>query len=254
MKVLVCNDDLTGIYSGIYEAWAGKYNRNELELRICDNYSYELFKEYITIEPNVENANKVINTVKRQFGTRFLRIITVALWSYEEDKADAVYNTIRYGIENKISGDYLSNYTMDCIMRVNNLYKNIYNEIHHYYGFVRFAELEERLLFSQIKPKNYCLEALAEHFSDRLPSENWIIYDSGRKMAVVHKSHCQWFVVGNITIDAEDVEKRLSLNEKEHRKLWKLFFNTISITERENPNVQRNNMPIRFREFLTECL
>ena len=60
MKVLVCEDSVIGIYSAIYEAWAGKYNRNELEIKIQGKFNLEFFKEYITVAASGDNAAKVI--------------------------------------------------------------------------------------------------------------------------------------------------------------------------------------------------
>ena len=35
-------------------------------------------------------------------------------------------------------------------------------------------------------------------------------------------------------------------------KLWKTFFTAIAIEERKNPNCQRNHLPLRFRDLMTE--
>lgn len=252
MIVLVCSDNIASIFSAVYEAWAGKYNRDALELKIDGAYEYEFFKEYIKVKTDESRAQKVVNTIKKQFGKEFLSIISLVLWSYEEDKADAVYKTIKYGIETKKYGNFLSDFRIECIQRINKLYRNIYNEIHHYYGFVRFSELDKERLFAQIRPKNYCLEALSEHFADRLPSENWIIYDVGRNIAAVHKMRAQWFIVRDVIVDNELINNKLSDREDEYRKLWRLFFDTISIEDRKNKKLQRNNFPLRFREFIIE--
>ena len=40
--------------------------------------------------------------------------------------------------------------------------------------------------------------------------------------------------------------------EENWAKLWKTFFTAIAIEERKNPNCQRNNLPLRFRDLMTE--
>lgn len=263
MKVLVCEDSVIGIYSAIYEAWAGKYNRNELEIKIQRKFNLEFFKEYITVAASGDNAAKVINTVRKQFGAKFMYNVTMAMWSYEEDRADNVYKTIKYGIENKIKGNFLSYLQLPYIQRINDLYANVYYEIDHFYGFLRFSELDKGALFARIRPKNYCLEALAEHFEDRLPSENWIINDVSRNIAAVHVKYKKWFLIKDFTGDGSkdsyrdnyednDLDLKFSDEEEKFRSLWKHFFDSVAIEERNNKKLQKNNLPDRFREFMTE--
>ena len=40
--------------------------------------------------------------------------------------------------------------------------------------------------------------------------------------------------------------------EKNYAKLWQVFFTSISIKQRENPDCQRNHLPFRFRPEMTE--
>jgi probable DNA metabolism protein len=40
--------------------------------------------------------------------------------------------------------------------------------------------------------------------------------------------------------------------EENWAKLWKTFFTAIAIEERKNPNCQRNHLPLRFRDLMTE--
>ena len=44
---------------------------------------------------------------------------------------------------------------------------NVWGEAHHYMGVVRFQELKNRILYSEIESKNYILPIIAEHFVDR---------------------------------------------------------------------------------------
>ena len=40
--------------------------------------------------------------------------------------------------------------------------------------------------------------------------------------------------------------------EENWAKLWKTFFTAIAIEERKNPYCQRNHLPLRFRDLMTE--
>ena len=57
------------------------------------------------------------------------------------------------------------------------LCRNVYNENHLLTEFLRFSETPGGILVSRIGPKNDIMTLLAPHFADRLPEENWVIYD-----------------------------------------------------------------------------
>ena len=49
----------------------------------------------------------------------------------------------------------------------------------------------------------------------------------------------------------EALTKDLQYND-EYRELWKIFFDTIGIDTRQNPKCQRTQLPMWFRENMTE--
>ena len=120
------------------------------------------------------------------------------------------------------------------------------NEAHHLLGFLRFSELENGVLFSTIHPKNNALPILAEHFTDRLPQENFMIYDENRQLAAVHAAGKNFMLVDASGID-QDLLKRTSEKESEYQKLWLAFFDQIAIQARINPKLQAQNIPKRPR-------
>lgn len=40
--------------------------------------------------------------------------------------------------------------------------------------------------------------------------------------------------------------------EREYADLWKAFFESIAIPERENADLQRTNLPLHYRKHMTE--
>jgi probable DNA metabolism protein len=92
---------------------------------------------------------------------------------------------------------------------------------------------------------------MAPHFSDRLSNENFVIYDENRKNAIVHKVGYPWIYTVGEHLNIDNIGK-LSDAEEEFQSLWKTFFETIGIEARVNHKLQRNNMPLRFRNHMTE--
>lgn len=133
--------------------------------------------------------------------------------------------------------------------RVNALWHGVNfltREAHHYMGFVRFNEIDG-VLASVIQPKNRVLPLLDPHFSDRFNAERFIIYDATHREALMHMPGCSRIVPLN--------EFRLPVvgtNELQIQALWKRFHETIAIEGRLNPNLQRSNLPLRHRPFMTE--
>ena len=118
-------------------------------------------------------------------------------------------------------------------------------------GFVRFRELYNGILCSIIEPKNNLVGLIAPHFADRLPNENWMIYDKGRSVAAIHKKGSNWGIIKSDKLQY-DMFLQLSEKEIEFENLWKGFCQSISIKERENLKLQRNNLPLRFQKDMVE--
>lgn len=132
-----------------------------------------------------------------------------------------------------------------CIACIFELRRQTLNEAHHLLEFLRFAELKTGILFSQIHAKNYVLPILAEHFTDRLPLENFIIYDATRRIAAAHPSGKGYFITDAASFPMELTED-LSSDETRLKNLWLAFFETIAIEARKNPKLQIQNIPKRF--------
>lgn len=246
MYALLCEDSINSVFCGIYEAWAGGYDREEVVLRTGGVQNYELFMEYRKVPEDALAGQKVANTIRRRFGEEMYERICYALWSDGEDKADAVYRMVRYGIEHNCGYGFKNHLTNEAVQRVFELWRRTYNEAHHFLGFLRFFELESGVLHANIHAKNQVLEPLAVHFSDRLPGENWVICEKNRKIAAVHPSHKDWFFIEEEQILPLFEQKRSRLDE-EFSNMWSCFCNSISIEARKNLKLQRQNLPLRFR-------
>jgi len=157
------------------------------------------------------------------------------------------------------------------VMYVFELCRHTTNEAHHLLGFLRFNELENRILFSRIHPSNYVLPILADHFCDRLSTENFIIYDEIRDLAVLHKKSdssslssgfkSQTFTFSSanknfLIMDASSINQEIirtySDDELEYQKLWCGFFDSIAIESRKNTKLQNQNIPKRFQKDALE--
>lgn len=260
MHVFICENSIDGIFSGVYDAWASRCGHRNVELTTSDAAdNLSLFCEYCQVAPDLEKSAKVARTLTDRLGPEVYHDLCQAISALETpkdrkkemNKADAVYKTIVLAFSLK-DGSKVMNYLGEpYVNRVFTLCRSTENEAHHTLGFLRFSELENGILFSRIHPKHQILPLLAEHFTDRLPLENFMIYDAAHKTAAIHKSG-KGYILAEVPQADEAYMTNYSGQELEYRKLWIGFFNSIAVEARVNPKLQRQNFPKRFWQDAVE--
>lgn len=251
MYVFVCEDSLEGIFTGVYDACASKLGHRNIRLITGEPDNYELFSEYIPVVPSEEKTKKVINTLTSRLGLQFYESIYQAAMSSEKrtnkkmDKADAIYETILLGLASGDGPKVLLSLGEPCVYRIFELCRATNREACHHLEFLRFSELENGVLFATIHPKDNVLPYLAEHFTDRLPMDNFMIYDATHQSVAVHAASKKYILTDADDLDLEKI-KRYSDNESEYRKLWLTFFDHIAIESRRNPDLQMQMIPKRY--------
>lgn len=250
--ILICEPSPEGIFSAVYYAYKNKLNPNITMVKIKEIDNYELFAEYIHIKTDLEQAYKVDKTIEKRFDNISYSYIWYALYSYMLEKGDAVYHTIARGLAGAYKGR-LVNYLQDpYVLTVSKMRQNVWCEAHHYMGFVRFQELQNGILYSEIEPKNHILPVIAEHFADRFPKENFMIRDKGRNWYIIHEAGKEIVFHQEEAISLKVIEDMLSKEEMEIQELFRIFHKSIAIKERTNLELQRQLLPLRFRAEMTE--
>lgn len=252
--ILICEDSTEGILTGVYEAYQlkkkiGIESHNNIHLAVKQPDMQRFFTQYEQIQADSQKAEKVINTLVKQLGNEVWYQISMAMVSCFEDKADAVYHTIVLGLhlrDKKIT-DRLQE---DCVQRTFQCARASGNELCHLKQFLRFSELQNGMLYAKIDAKHHVLPYLMPHFADRLPADNFMIYDENTQTFGLHASYKKWYLIQGMDFD----EGRLAYSkvEKEYQKLFQLFCKTIAIEARVNPALQRSMLPLRFRPNMTE--
>ena len=194
MRVYQCEDSLEGIFTAIYNAYEDKSSRQDTMISLTEELY--LFGEYVPVTVDVTKAVKVMNTLHRRFGEEDYMKVCLALASRDEQKAQAIYQTVAQGLSSCCGqGHLLDNLADDYVNKVFFLSRAANNELCHLRGFIRFSELENGILYSSIGPKNNILTFLMPHFADRMPRENFMIYDEGRDLFGVHPAGKEWYLL-----------------------------------------------------------
>lgn len=139
------------------------------------------------------------------------------------------------------------------VHRVFELARFTANEAHFHVEFLRFRELENGILYAEIGPKNNIITFIMPHFADRLPLENFVIYDEIRNIYALHPAGGEWYLVYGEE-GRGMAEPCFSEGERQYSELFTHFFHTIAIKERRNNGLQMNMLPLRYRRYMTEFL
>lgn len=251
MTVYQCEDTMESIFTAIYNAYEEK--RDHRDTRISFTGELLLFAEYVKVSTEEEKAGKVIRTLKRRFGEGDYLQLCYALASESEEKAQAVYQTIVDGLDRRPGpGHLFDNLVNNDVNKTFYLARGVSNETHRLHQFVRFQQLENGVLFSKIGPKNNVMTFILPHFTDRFPMENFMIYDENRKLFGIHPAGKEWYLVHGKELLKEGYSFQLSGEELHYQELFKYFCHKIAIKERRNVSLQRNMLPLRYQEYMTE--
>ena len=249
--VLLCDDDLESIYSAIYEAFILKLNPAKTHIHFEDRENVEFFTEYIYVDKDEEKAEKVHKALKRKFGYYVYEHLSYILCHDSDKRADVFYHIIDLGLSLKYPETVFNHLGNNWVMEGFEMKRKSSREIMHLLGFLRFEELRNGILFAKFHPKTDCILFLARHFADRLPCENFIIYDEKRQKCIVHPYRGGWYLRTNIEkavfegLDDSDAQKFFE-------RLYKEFCTTIAIKERKNEKLQQNMLPLHFRDCMVE--
>lgn len=255
MYIYRCEDTQESIFTAIYNVYEDRRAGADVRLELTDEPF--LFGENIIVEADGIKAKKVADTIMRRFGEEDSYRIACGLAADDTRKAQAIYRTVALGLKENVRPRHLfDNLADDEVHLAFSLAKNVEREYGHLRQFLRFEELEHGALYARFASKCSVLPFLMEHFSDRLPIENFVIYDEGRKSMGVHKAgDPRWYLMKCDEKLGEPIrheELKYSENEEEYQALFKWFCQKIAIKERRNLSLQRNMLPLRFRGYMTE--
>ena len=237
--------------TGVYDAYASKLGYENVKLQMEEEIDRELFAEYVDVVPDTEKSAKVLRTIRKELGLEAYDFICQAAASWDQRKANAIFKTIVLGLHLPKKQKVMNCLTKDYVCTVAELSKKTWNEAHSFMGFARFTELTGGILYTDIKPQNDVLPLIAPHFANRYPEENWVIYDEMREKFAIHRAGKGWMIVEDMKV-AEEVRSQLSMEEEDYRAMWKAFTKSISIEARKNEALQKQLLPLRFRDKMTE--
>lgn len=247
----ICTDTITGILSAVYDAWKQDRSDSEGGIVFWGSVQQEMFCRYYEVREDEKKVHAVQKLIWKYMGEEAYLAIGQALLSDDEEKGTAILRTMIEARKLSNAGTIMGHLKHPAVRKVFELSRNVSRETHAWKEFLRFRELKRGILFAKITPRNAILPGIAGHFSDRFPMEDFIIYDETHSSFLIHPKRRQWLII-------TDEEKKWQIPEEYSDKeggwqrLWKVFKESVTIQERENRKLQQTNMPLRYRNDMTE--
>lgn len=235
--------------SAIYAASISKISNTEIRFEFEPVGQYTLFDEYIHVDSDEVACSKVMDGICTKISPWFYDTLSYIGMACEADVLDVIYRVMLLGF--RFGAKALDMLQYRDVMRFHEINTRLGKEVNHFQEFARFNLVSGNRYISHIEPKSRLVIPLGYIFEDRMPSEHWMIVDDAHCEAVIHPKD-EHFYFQRLTDEELYRLKRTEEQTDEFIDMWKVFFNAVSIKERENYRCQRNLLPLWCRKHMTE--
>ena len=243
MLVYIYETHFQGFLTAIYEAFYGKETPAALVSQ--ENYQPGLLDTPVFVVACEEKARRVHQAIREKIGPESLLDVYYVFLSNHPDKGIIIFEFLRLAFS---KGRNACRYLTDPkVKTLNDISRKVGKEKHRMEGLLRFSLLDNGIYYAPMEPDHDIAELLAPHFSRRLSDQLWMIHDISREKAVMYNKK-EWI---STPFSKNDLLP-MSHEEYEVRAVWQKFFHHIAISERKNPELQKNFMPKRYWKYLTE--
>lgn len=234
-----------GSFDGLLCCVFESYEKKEipLDILLMDASQPQLF-DGKAIPTDLQKANRVLASIPIKMGASALNFVRHAFLTCLDQKELYILLFLRLGYSHGPSVmNMLTNNVVNTLFKA---VKHLDRESHLLKGFLRFS-IFNNVLVGEIAPKNFVLPLLVQHFCERYPEERFLIHDKTHGMGLVY----QPYKSAVIPIDALEMPEA-DEEEQAFRELWRLFYDTIAIQGRYNPECRMSHMPKRYWKYMTE--
>lgn len=196
------------------------------------------------VETDRAHARRVLVSLPKKLGAEAVGWVTHGFLTCLPERELHLFRFLDMGYER--GPVFLRDLTDNRVAVLSKALTHLNGEAHLLRGFVRFSE-QERILVSEIEPKNRVLPILRPHFCGRYSGECFLIYDRTHREALVYQPK-RWAILPLEEFHAAAPDAR----EREYRALWRRFYDTVAIEGRYNPKCRMTHMPKRYWNTLTE--
>lgn len=249
-RTLIYDGSFNGFLTAVFIGFEQKMAHADIQPN--NGVQSALFTETETIFTNLEKAKRVWNGVKNR-SSMAIKHIYFAFLSEQKGIEPLLYAYIQklmHGKEN-----ITSNFTDDCMLKINQLAHKVGREKHRMEAFVRFQLTKDEVYFSIIEPDFNVVPLLSKHFRSRYADQQWIIYDAKRNYGLFYNLDG----VELINLDLKDtfansIHQNSAFTDEEYgyQELWNKYFQSTNIKSRINKKLHTQHVPKRYWKYLSE--
>ena len=241
MITYIHDNSIDGRLSALAEAL--KHAQGPEDILPDAGHQVSLFSSEVRVKTNDTAARGLMKRIREDISAEAIRHVMYAFLSELPHIDLPLYVYLREGL---IRGPSIDRWhANESVKKIHEVSRKVGSEIHRLKGLLRFRELDDGTLWAPLEPDHQVLIPLANHFRRRLPAERGIIHDMRRNLAI------GWDRDG-VEYMAPPERIQPSKNEEAIQQLWQTYFTSTTITERINPRLQRQWMPVRYWKWLTE--
>jgi len=224
---------LTVIHTAVYSRIVPSGIGTERNLQLAFNTRYR------DVKTNPSLAKKVYDAAYKKIGAFGMRRLYYVFLSFFPDKDMIIYKYLMLGFKNgEIVNSSLSDDTVAAAFQIAG---NVSRETEKFREFTRFSVMSWGVQYAKIVPNNNILPILMPFFIKRLKVIPFVLHDFSHNLCGVYDTK-EWYISSSDGLRPPEKSDR----EGEVEKLWKVFFDSVSIKERENTKLQKQNMPSRY--------
>ncbi|MDO4501568.1 MAG: TIGR03915 family putative DNA repair protein [Coriobacteriia bacterium] len=248
LDLAYCYDGtLEGLLTAVFQAYA--LHEDPRDVLPAGQVQPRLGQMVREIQTDFALAERVKKGLHLKAGRDAFELCRTVGVSDRPDAGTLVYRFVRFAMK---TGKAWSRQVMDpAVEPMLAIRRSLGYEKERLLQFIRFKELEGGLWFATCNPKANLVPFVMDHFSDRFNTQSFIIYDEVHHIAGIYDG-TEWYLA---SVDQDEFLERLppqSRNEARMQQAWKLFYRSVSIDARYNPELRTRWMPKRFWKNLTE--
>lgn len=227
-----------GLCTAVFNAYLTKKFPSSV---ICGNAQLSIDSDLVEIQTDDEKAIRVTKKLKKILNGEEFQNIKIALKSCDEAKFTVTFN---YIVKTINAGFSISeNFTDKTVFNFDKIVSRVLQEVHRFKGFIRFSQTEEGIFYAKYFPDNDINTLILPHFVNRYKDMPFMIHDLNHNVISAHANGKTKTVLAKIN--------PLKISD-EASKLFKDYYNAISIKERANTKTMLNFMPKRYHSNLPE--
>ena len=240
-----------GLLSTIFESYRMKIN--VAGIVPIEDFQESLFAEPIHVATNMEWADRVKKGVEKKGGKAASRLLYNCFLSEQKDIELLILHFVQTAMTSP--HDVTKNFRDEKILELHKINKKIGREVHRMHAFVRFQKTKDAIFTAIVEPDFNVLPLIGDHFEKRYPAMQWLIYDIRRHYGIFYDQQKIDFVTfeGKDHHQLRQLSKEiLTADEPDYQILWKSYFDSVNIPERNNQKLHLQHVPKRYWKYLTE--